>query len=76
MRIRLTRRLAACLNGVDLSRSQVGDILTLSERDAEMMLAEGWATAANVRAEPDVQHDHNRAGGNRPARRASKRRRR
>jgi len=74
MRIRLTRRLAECVNGVDLSRRQVGDILNLSKRDAEMMLAEGWAIAPRFRAECDVRHDHSRSRANGQARRESKRR--
>jgi hypothetical protein len=44
MRVRLTRRLAECINGVDLSRCRVGDLIDLSQPDAEMLIAEGWAT--------------------------------
>ena len=43
VRIRLTRKFAACLNGLDLSRINVGDIVFLPERDAVMLIREGWA---------------------------------
>ena len=36
MRVRLTRRLAERVNGVDLSRRRVGDVMDLSRRDAAM----------------------------------------
>jgi hypothetical protein len=41
--VRLTRKYAEAIDGVDLSRNQVGDLLTLSLRDARMLIAEGWA---------------------------------
>lgn len=47
MRIRLTRKLSQLLNGVDISRRSVGDVIDLPRRDAELLLAEGWALPAN-----------------------------
>ena len=44
MQVRLTRKFATVINGVDLSRFKVGDILDLRERDAQMLVDEGWAT--------------------------------
>ena len=41
--VRLTRKYADAIDGVDLSRNQVGDLLDLSARDAQMLIAEGWA---------------------------------
>jgi hypothetical protein len=41
--VRLTRKYAEAIDGVDLSRNQVGDLLDLSPRDAQMLIAEGWA---------------------------------
>jgi hypothetical protein len=46
MRIRLTRKLSQVLNGVDISRRSVGDVIDLPRRDAELLLAEGWALPA------------------------------
>jgi hypothetical protein len=41
--VRLTRKYAQKIDGVDLSRNQVGDLLNLSAEDARMLIAEGWA---------------------------------
>jgi len=41
--VRLTRKYAEKIDGVDLSRNQVGDLLDLPHRDARMLIAEGWA---------------------------------
>jgi hypothetical protein len=43
MRVRLTRKLSDTLDGVDLSRAQVGDELDLTRVEAELVIAEGWA---------------------------------
>lgn len=45
MRVRLIRKLSQSVNGVDLSRSRVGDVVDLPQREAELLLAEGWALA-------------------------------
>ena len=42
-RIRLTRKLAPVLNGVDLSLAEVGEVLVVSEAVAAMLIREGWA---------------------------------
>ena len=54
MLIRLTRKLAERVDGVDLSRSREGDILDLSPRDAELLVAEGWAVSFDTPPRPDV----------------------
>jgi hypothetical protein len=41
--VRLTRKYADVIDGVDLSGAHVGDRLDLSPRDAEILIAEGWA---------------------------------
>lgn len=51
MRVRLTRKLAECIDGVDLSRSRTGDILELSPREARLLLSEQWAVAVNGSSE-------------------------
>lgn len=43
VRIRLTRKLAAVLNGLDVSSLQVGDVIELPDSAARMMIAERWA---------------------------------
>lgn len=42
-RIRLTRKLANSVNGVDLSTRRVGDIFDLRSEDASIVISEGWA---------------------------------
>jgi len=49
MRVRLTRKLAERVDGIDLSAHAEGDWLDLSRRDAELLLAEGWATPTERR---------------------------
>jgi hypothetical protein len=41
--IRLTRKLAATLNGLNVSNVSVGEVIVVSDADAAMMVAEGWA---------------------------------
>ena len=45
MRIRLTRKLALCLNGVAGSDLRDGEEVELSERSAQMLVLGGWARA-------------------------------
>jgi hypothetical protein len=47
MLVRLTRKLAECVDGIDLSRSREGDVLDLSSHDAQLLVAEGWAVACD-----------------------------
>ncbi len=41
--IRLTKKLALTMNGVDVSRLQVGDVMELDADRATMMVENGWA---------------------------------
>lgn len=43
MRIRLTRKFAERIDGVDLSRRRVGDVIDLPAHEARTLIAEGWA---------------------------------
>jgi hypothetical protein len=43
MRIRLTRKLAESLDGVDLSSYGPGEVIDLPQRDAALVIAERWA---------------------------------
>jgi hypothetical protein len=42
-RVRLTRKFANRLNGVDLSTRRVGEVLTLQSDAAWILINEGWA---------------------------------
>ena len=44
--MRLTRKYADLIDGVDLSSAHVGDRIDLSRHDAEVLIAEGWAEAS------------------------------
>jgi hypothetical protein len=43
MRVRLTRRLASSIDGVNLGAYQVGDVLEVTRHDADLLIAEEWA---------------------------------
>lgn len=45
MQIRLTRKLADCLDGIDVSQYRVGDLLDIPASEAELLIAEGWASS-------------------------------
>lgn len=47
--VRLTRKYSEVIDGVDLSHSKVGDRLHLPEREASLLIAEGWATPCDNR---------------------------
>jgi hypothetical protein len=42
--VRLTRKYAEILNGINLSAHDVGDRLPLPPREARLLIAEGWAS--------------------------------
>jgi hypothetical protein len=41
--VRLTRKLAERLDGVDLSSRSVGDVFEMAPREARLLIEEGWA---------------------------------
>ena len=51
MKVRLTKRFAEMINGVDLSQVQPGDVVDISPRDAGILLAEGWALPCDEKDE-------------------------
>jgi hypothetical protein len=61
MLVRLMRKLAPVLNGVDLSEFQVGDVLDLSKPMAWMLVAEGWADYEPSRPMSSLPHRPSRA---------------
>src|SRR5262245_33926085 len=46
MRIRLVRKLADAIDGVDISAHSVGDVIDLPADEARLLMAEGWAVSA------------------------------
>jgi hypothetical protein len=47
MRIRLTRKLAEAIDGVDLTRDKVGTVIDVARHDAQLLIAEGWGQPAD-----------------------------
>ena|SRR5437879_6130703 len=45
MQIRLVRKLAESVDGVDLSDCHIGDVIDLPGPQADLVIAEGWAVA-------------------------------
>ena len=45
VRVRLTRKFADFIDGVDLRKVKSGDALNLSPEEARILIAEGWAKA-------------------------------
>jgi RNA-binding protein YlmH len=43
IRVRLTRKLAAKMQGVDVSKRKVGDVIELPDEQATLMVQAGWA---------------------------------
>jgi hypothetical protein len=54
--VRLTQKLAAEIDGIDLTPYQIGDLITLPARSARLLVAEGWA-------EPGEEERADRARG-------------
>jgi hypothetical protein len=53
--VRLTHKYAEMIDGIDLSRREVGERLPLPSRDARVLIAEGWAepVAAEEQRDPE-----------------------
>jgi hypothetical protein len=49
MRVRLIKKLADTIDGIDLAGCRVGDILDLPRRAARLLIAEQWASAEGPR---------------------------
>lgn len=49
MRVRLVKKLAEQIDGIDLTSHRVGDFLLVSQRAAALLIAEGWAEPAERR---------------------------
>lgn len=47
--VRLTRKYAEMIDGVNLAAANVGDELRLPTHDADMLIAEGWAEPTSER---------------------------
>jgi hypothetical protein len=52
MKVRLTRKFAEAIDGINLSRSAAGDVLDLPSPEARLLIAEGWAEAVESEEDP------------------------
>lgn len=50
--VRLTRKFADAIDGIDLAQAHVGDRLLLPRHDAAVLIAEGWAERAEAADRP------------------------
>ena len=50
--VRLTRKFADAIDGINLAQAHVGDRLALPQHDADVLIAEGWAERAQVADRP------------------------
>ena len=69
MKVRLTRKFAEAIDGVNVSRSAIGDVLDLPSPDARLLIAEGWAVAVD-----QSEEDQRSKAGERPPRAPDKKR--
>ena len=61
VRVRLVRKFALVLNGVDLSKVHLGDVVDFPDAAARMLVLEGWAEVVES-DEADLQPDEEKAG--------------
>jgi hypothetical protein len=47
MKVRLMRKFAEFIDGVDLTHRHVGDVIDVSHQEAEILMAEEWAAPAD-----------------------------
>lgn len=68
--VRLTRKYANMIDGVNIADAHVGDRLELPQHDAEMLIAEGWAEYSPRRSTHTPQPAH---ATDKPRRKTSRR---
>ena len=59
MRVRIVRKLADRVDGIDLTNHDVGEVIDLPEMDGRLMVAEQWGEFA--RREADLEDGRNAA---------------
>ena len=56
MRVRLTKKLAAFINGIDLTYRHVGEIFACPEFEGRLLVLEGWAETTPDDLEPPLEN--------------------
>ncbi len=59
MKVRLTKKLADCIDGVILSGRRVGEVIDLPVNEAQLLVAESWAVAVEPPSQPAESHTGN-----------------
>jgi hypothetical protein len=59
VKVRLTRKLAPVVDGIDLSSHEVGDVFDLPPEQARLVIAEDWAIPERRNGQ-DVSSGHRR----------------
>lgn len=73
MRVRVIRKFADVIDGVDLSRCAAGDLIGVTDPEARLLIAEGWAKPARrvedsgTEESGDQPHEVRRSHGERRA---------
>ena len=60
MRVKLIRKFANVLNGIDLTEMRVGDVVDLKPRHAAILVVEGWAEPVAVVRTQESEERQNR----------------
>jgi hypothetical protein len=74
VRLRITRKFANVIDGIDLSHVEAGDDIRLSRRNASLLIAEGWAVplgkgkAVTLTAKPTSKRSTRQARGRKTGR--------
>ena len=60
MRVKLIRKFADVLNGIDLTEMRVGDVVDLKPHHAAILVVEGWAEPVAVVRTQESEERQNR----------------
>jgi len=63
--VKLTRKFAQVIDGVNIARAHVGDRLELPQHEAEVLIAEGWAELVAPRGPRSPRQPHAQAADKR-----------
>ena len=66
MKVRLTRKLAPFVDGIDLSGHEVGDVFDLPPEHARLVIAEDWAIPERRMSRNDSSQHRRRADDRHP----------
>jgi hypothetical protein len=66
MRVRLIKKLAEWIDGVDLRAHAPGEVFQLCRSEARLLLAEGWAVAEHRVSANEHRRRHSMSGATQP----------